>query len=59
MFVKVQTQWRVASDAYIGLDYAAVRWVIQLLGVKNQLEVLSDLQVMEGRLLETLNDRKG
>ena len=44
-------------SALIGFDYSAVRWVIELMGFNEPLAVLDDLQVIEGRLIETLNKR--
>ena len=58
LFLKVQTQWRTAMGALIGFDYSAVRWCVELMGFDNPLEVLDDLQVIEGRLIETLNKRE-
>lgn len=55
LFLKVQTQWRTAMGALIGFDYSAVRWCVELMGFDDPLGVLEDLQVIEGRLIETLN----
>ena len=41
--------------ALIGFDYSAVRWCVELMGFDDPLAVLDDLQVIEGRLIETLN----
>ena len=59
VFLKVQTQWRVDSGAVIGLDYGAVRWVIELLQLGDPLEVLADLQVVEATVVAAMNKRKG
>ena len=58
MFLRVQTQWRASSGTIIGLDYAAVRWCFEMCNVENQRELLDDLQVIEGKIIEILNDRK-
>tara|TARA_R100000479_G_scaffold175567_1_gene126931 strand:- start:1371 stop:1628 length:258 start_codon:yes stop_codon:yes gene_type:complete len=58
MFMRVQTQWRVSGGALIGLDYGAVRWCFELCDVENPRLLLDDLQVIEGKVIETLNDRK-
>jgi len=42
----------------IGLDYTAVRWCFELCEVENARELLDDLQVIEGKVIEMLNDRK-
>lgn len=58
VFLKTQTQWRTAMGSLLGFDYVAVKWLMELLGIENQLEVLDDLRVIEGRLIERMNDRK-
>ena len=59
MFLKVQTQWRVGMGAVIGLDYGALRWCFELEEVENPRELLEDLQVIEGRVVEILSQRDG
>ena len=59
VFLKVQTQWRADSGAVIGLDYGAVRWVIEMLQLADPLEVLADLQIMEATVVAAMNKRKG
>ena len=58
LFLKVQTQWRGGASGIIGLDYGAVRWVMQLYGSEDDRELLEDLQVIEARVIERVNDRK-
>ena len=58
LFLKVQTQWRGGASGIIGLDYGAVRWVMQLYGSADDRELLEDLQVIEARVIERVNDRK-
>ena len=58
LFLKVQTQWRGGASGIIGLDYTAVRWVMQLYGSEDDWELLEDLQVIEARVIERVNDRK-
>lgn len=58
LFLKVQTQWRGGASGIIGLDYGAVRWVMQLYGSEDDWELLEDLQVIEARVIERVNDRK-
>ncbi len=59
LFLKVQTQWRGGASGIIGLDYGAVRWVMQLYGAEDDRELLEDLQVIEARVIEKVNDRQG
>ena len=40
-------------------SYTAVRWVMQLYGVEDERELLEDLQVIEARVIEKVNDRQG
>ncbi len=57
LFLMVQTQWRTGGSGLVGLDYGAVRWVMELQGVTDPLAVLDDLQVIEARVIEIMNDR--
>jgi len=58
MFQRVQTQWRMSNGAVIGLDYVAVKWMFDLYDVADQRQLLGDLQVIEGKVIEIMNDRK-
>ena len=58
LFLKVQTQWRADSGTVIGLDYGAVRWVVEMLQLADPLEVLADLQIMEATVVAAMNKRK-
>ena len=59
LFLKVQTQWRGGASGIIGLDYQAVRWLMELYEFNDQRTMLEDLQVIEARVIETVNSRKG
>ncbi|MGL4831387.1 MAG: DUF1799 domain-containing protein [Propionibacteriaceae bacterium] len=59
LFLKVQTQWRGGASGIIGLDYTAVRWLMELYALDDQRTMLEDLQVIEARVIETVNSRKG
>jgi Phage related hypothetical protein (DUF1799). len=59
MFLKVQTQWRVGMGGVIGLDYGAVRWLFELEQVSDQRQLLEDLQLIEGKVVEILSQRDG
>lgn len=59
LFLKVQTQWRGGASGIIGLDYQAVRWLMELYEFDDQRTMLKDLQVIEARVIETVNSRKG
>jgi hypothetical protein len=49
------TQWRAATSGVIGLDYVAVQWLFRLYEVANPVELLEDLQVMEGAAMALIN----
>ena len=61
IFIMVQTQWRTDQGVILGLDYNALEWIFKLKkkDIKKPLELLADLQVLEGKIVETINkDRK-
>ena len=57
IFVQVQTQWRIDQGVLIGFDYKALEWIFKLnkKQIKKPLEILADLQVLEAKIVETLN----
>ena len=57
MFLRCQTQWRTTMSGVLGLDYAAVAWVLKLYEVEDQRSMLEDLQVMEAAAMVTINTR--
>ena len=57
MFLRCQTQWRTTMSGVLGLDYAAVAWVLKLYEVEDQRALLEDLQVMEAAAMVTINSR--
>jgi len=59
MFLRVQTQWRVSSGGLVGLDYGAVKWCVELWDVTNGRELLDDLRVIEGKVIEIMSKRNG
>lgn len=58
MFLRVQTQWRTSMGGVIGLDYAAVAWVLKLYGIEDQRSLLEDLQVMEAAAMRVMNKQE-
>lgn len=58
MFLRVQTQWRTSMGEVIGLDYAAVAWVLKLYGIEDQRSLLEDLQVMEAAAMRVMNKQE-
>ena len=59
IFVQIQTQWRIDQGILIGLDYNALQWIFHLnkKQIKKPLEILADLQVLEAKIVETVNDK--
>ena len=55
MFMDVQTQWRTTSAGVMGLDYGVVLSLLSLKGANDPLALLRDLQVMEMRARELIN----
>tara|TARA_B100001741_G_scaffold251824_1_gene213707 strand:+ start:1013 stop:1330 length:318 start_codon:yes stop_codon:yes gene_type:complete len=57
IFVQVQTQWRIDQGVLIGFDYKALEWIFKLnkKQIKKPLEILADLQVLEAKIVETIN----
>ena len=63
MFLRLQTQWRVAAGLgglmFVGLDYAAARWLFEVHDVADPAAMLDDLAVIERAALAALNERAG
>jgi hypothetical protein len=57
VFSEVSTQWRMGPGGPTGLDYGAVRWVMELLKVRKQREVLCAVQVLESSALRTMTKK--
>jgi hypothetical protein len=57
MFLRVQTQWRTTMSGILGLDYAAVAWLLKLYEVEDPRALLEDLQIMEAAAMMALNSR--
>lgn len=55
LFIDVQTQWRTTGSGVIGLDYGVVLALASLNGATDPLALLRDLQVMEMRARDLIN----
>ena len=57
IFTDIQTQWRIDQGVIFGLDYNAVAFIFKLKKkkIKKPLQILADLQVLEAKIVETLN----
>ena len=47
------------SGVVYGLDYNAIKWIFELKKneIEKPLEILADLQVLEAKIIETLNEK--
>ncbi|MCU0842962.1 MAG: DUF1799 domain-containing protein [Thiobacillaceae bacterium] len=54
VFDALGTQWRMSMAGPIGLDYAALPMVFDLLGIEDRAAVFEDLRTMERAALEEL-----
>ena len=55
VFSEVSTQWRVGAGGATGLDYVAVKCVMDLMKIKKKYEVLRAIRTMESSALKTMN----
>lgn len=59
MFISMATQWRASFGGVIGLDYAALPTVLDLLAIPaaNRADVFENLRVMEDAALEVMRSK--
>lgn len=57
VFLRCQTQWRTTMAGVMGLDYGVILQMLDLYAVSNRLQVMEDLQVMEGRAKQLINEQ--
>ena len=57
MFLRCQTQWRMGPSGATGLDYRVVLELLQLYNVKDRKAAMDEIQIMEARALELLNEQ--
>ena len=59
LFCRLSTQWRVgAFGGFFGLDYGALAFIMDAMGIADRLDALDKLQIMEHAALEVLNTPK-
>ena len=56
-FLKIQTQWRTDQGVLLGLDYNVLFKLMDIEKVENPLEILSDVQLIEAKVVEILSER--
>lgn len=57
LFLRCQTQWRTTMMGVMGLDYGVILQMIDLYAVSDRLQAMEDLQVMEGRAKQLINEQ--
>ena len=55
IFLRCQTQWRISMSGIVGLDYVAILGVLNLYKIKEQQQVLEDLQIIETTVVKLMN----
>jgi hypothetical protein len=59
MFLRIESQWRTTSSGVMGLDYNVLLGpggMLDLYNVENPRQVMEDLQVIEAKARQLLND---
>jgi hypothetical protein len=55
-FMRLGTQWRYNTAGHAtGLNYPSVESMLRILKIKNKVEMMAGLQIMERAVLETLS----
>jgi hypothetical protein len=57
MFLRCQTQWRTTMSGVMGMDYGVILQMLDLYAVSNRPQVMEDLQVMENRAKQLINEQ--
>ena len=57
LFLRCQTQWRTTMLGVMGLDYGVILQMLDLYAVSNRPQAMEDLQVMEGRAKQLINEQ--
>jgi hypothetical protein len=59
LFLSLATQWRIEpmSGAILGLDYAAARAAMDMMGIDDQRQAFEDLRVMEAEVIRVTQER--
>ncbi len=58
MFVRCDTQWRTSFNGITGLDYAAVKAVLEIFEVEDKKRLMDDIRIMEVAALTEINKEK-
>ena len=59
IFTMMQTQWRTEQGVILGLDYSSLKWIFKLKekDIEKPLELFADLQLLEAKIVETINKK--
>lgn len=59
LFLSLATQWRIEpmSGSVLGLDYAAARAAMDMLGVDDKRQAFQDLRIMEAEVIRLVQER--
>lgn len=57
LFSRCMSQWRVTMGGVVGLDYGVVLQLMALYDVQDRRRVLEEVQIMEERAVEIINER--
>lgn len=58
VFKAVMTQWRSGFSGFIGLDYTALKTIMDIHGIEDQMQMLDDIAVMEIEALKIMRAKK-
>lgn len=59
LFLALATQWRIEpmSGAVLGLDYAAARAAMDMMGIDDRRQAFEDLRIMEAEVIRITQER--
>lgn len=57
LFTAVLTQWRVGMNGPIGLDYTALKTVMDIHGIEDKKQMLEDINVMEVEAIKVIRGK--
>lgn len=59
LFLALATQWRIEpmSGTVLGLDYAAARAAMDMMGIEDRRQAFEDLRIMEAEVIRIIQGR--
>ena len=58
VFIAMSTQWRIGNNGATGLDYNALKPVMEFVKVRDQQQVFEDIRIMEDVALSVIRESK-